>query len=247
VRPIAALKARVWIGQGRLAEALGWAHRRNLSVDDHLSYLREFEHVTLARVLIACYKSDRAERSIHKAVGLLERLLKAAEEGGRTGSAIEILVLQALAHEAQGNIPLALVPLERALNLAEPEGYVRIFLDEGIPMAGLLKRMNASREGGRPVVSEVVNKYIHKLLAAFGKQEDAHPSSLSHQPLIEPLSQRELEVLQLIAQGLSNYEISERLFLALNTVKGHNRKIFDKLQVQRRTEAVARARDLGLL
>ena len=107
VRPIAALKARVWVAQGRLAEALDWARERGLSVDDDLSYLREFEHITLARVLIAQYKSDRADRSIHEAVGLLERLLKAAEEGGRTGSVIEILVLQALAHEAQGNIPRA--------------------------------------------------------------------------------------------------------------------------------------------
>jgi LuxR family maltose regulon positive regulatory protein len=247
VRPVAALKTRVWIGQGRLTEALGWAYRRDLSVDDDLSYLREFEHITLARVLIACYKSDRVERSIHEAVGLLERLLKAAEEGGRMGSVIEILVLQALAHKAQGNIPLALVPLERALTLAEPEGYVRVFVDEGPAMAELLTRMNAARDGGRSVLSEVVNTYIHKLLVAFGKQKDVHPSSLSPQPLIEPLSQRELEVLQLIAKGLSNDEIGKRLVLALDTVKGHNRKIFDKLRVQRRTEAVARARELGLL
>jgi LuxR family maltose regulon positive regulatory protein len=257
VRPVAALKARAWIRQGRLTDALGWAHGRDLSVDDDLSYLREFEHVTLARALIARYKSDREERPIHEAVGLLERLLKAAEEGGRMGSVIEILVLQALAHEAQGDIPLALVPLERALTLAEREGYVRVFVDEGVPIAELLTRMNASREGGRPVPStgsgqalsevEGMKGYIHKLLAAFGKQEDVHPSSLSHQPLIEPLSQRELEVLQLIAQGLSNREISERLFLALSTVKGHNRIIFGKLQVQRRTEAIARARELGLL
>jgi LuxR family maltose regulon positive regulatory protein len=203
VRPVAALKTRVWIGQGRLTEALGWAHGRGLSVDDDLSYLREFEHVTLARVLIARHKSDRAERSIHEAVGLLERLLKAAEEGGRTGSVIEILVLQALAHEVQGDISAALMPLQQALTLAEPEGYVRVFVDEGAPMAELLTRMNTSREGR----TLRVKAYIHKLLAAFGKQEDVHPfgsaqdkpSSLSPQPLVEPLSQRELEVLQLIA------------------------------------------------
>ena len=125
VRPIAALKARVWVAQGRLDEALGWAREQGLSAHDDLSYLREFEHITLARVLLARYKSDREERSIHEAMGLLERLLQAAEEGGRTGSVIEILVLQALAHEAQGDSPSALVPLERALTLAEPEGYVR--------------------------------------------------------------------------------------------------------------------------
>ena len=122
VRPIAALKTRIWVAQGRLAECLGWVRERGLSFDDDLSYLREFEHVTLARVLMARYKSDLEERSIHEAVGLLERLLKAAEEGERTGSVIEILVLQALAHQAQGNIPRALDPMERALTLAEPEG-----------------------------------------------------------------------------------------------------------------------------
>ncbi len=241
VRPIAALKTRVWVRQGRLTEALGWARERGLSVDDDLSYLREFEHVTLARVLIARYNSDREERSILEAMGLLERLLKAAEEGGRMGSVIEILVLQALAHEAQGNIPLALAPLERALALAEPEGYVRIFVDEGLPMAQLLSE--AAAHG-------MMLDYIGKLLAVFEAEEQKREDKSylpPAQPLVEPLSQRELEVLQLIAQGLSNRKISERVFLALSTVKGHNRIIFSKLQVQRRTEAVARARELGLL
>ncbi len=123
VRPIPAMKARIWVAQGRQAEALGWARERGLSADDDLSYLREFEHVTLARLLVARHKND-ADGSIHKAMELLERLLKAAEEGGRTGSVIEILVLQALAHEAKGDIPPALASLERALTLAEPEGYV---------------------------------------------------------------------------------------------------------------------------
>ncbi len=167
---------------------------------------------------------------------LIERLLKAAEEGGRTGSVIEILVLQALAHEAQGDIPPALVSLERALTLAEPEGYVRIFVDEGPAMAALLREA---------AVRSASPNYVSQLQAAFGKVEAEKPGT--QQPLIEPLSEREIEVLQLVAQGLSNREIGERLFLALNTVKGHNRNIFGKLEVQRRTEAVARARELGLL
>ena len=137
--PISAMKARIWVAQGRLTKALEWVREQGLSVDDAPSYLREFEHMTLARVLIARYKSDRETGSIHEAIGLLERLLQAAEEGRRMGSVIEILVLQALAHAAQGNIPLALVSLERALTLAEPEGYVRIFVDEGEPMAELLE------------------------------------------------------------------------------------------------------------
>ena len=111
VRPIAALKTRVWVAQGRLGEALDWAREQGLSAEDDLSYLREFEHITLARVLLARYKSDRADRSMREAMGLLERLLQAAEEGERTGSVIEILVLQALAHQTQGDIPAALAPL----------------------------------------------------------------------------------------------------------------------------------------
>jgi LuxR family maltose regulon positive regulatory protein len=241
VRSTAALKARVWIEQGRQEEALAWAQERDLSIDDDLSYLREFEHATLARVLIARYINERDEHHIQDAVRLLERLLQAAEDGGRRGSMLEILVLQALAHQAQGDIPSALVSLERALKLAEPEGYVRVFIEEGQPMANLL-----SVAAARGILPD----YTGKLLAFFEAEaqkskEKSHLSS--DQPLIEPLSERELEVLQLIAQGLSNREICERLFLAMSTVKGHNRRIFGKLEVQRRTEAIARARELGLL
>jgi LuxR family maltose regulon positive regulatory protein len=237
VRPTAALKTRVWVAQGRLAEALDWAREQGLSAHDDLSYLREFEHITLARVLLARYENDGEERSIHEAMGLLERLLEAADEGGRTGRVIEILVLQALAHEAQGESPSALVPLERALTLAEPEGYVRVFVDEGRPMAQLLSE--AAAHGMTP-------NYTGTLLAAF-EAETRKGGDKSYSSLVEPLSQREVEVLQLIAHGLSNREIGERLFLALDTVKGHNRRIFGKLSVGRRTEAVAKARSLGIL
>ena len=241
VRPIATRKTRVWVAQGRLGEALGWAREQGLSVENELSYLHEFDHITLARVLLARYQSDRADGSISGVVGLLERLLKAAEEGGRKGSVIEILVLQAIAYHAQGDLPAALLPLQHALALAEPEGYVRMFLDEGSSMMQLLREASAR---------EIMPDYTDKLLAAFEaekqKSEDK-PDLPPAQPLIDPLSQRELKILQLIAQGLSNREIGERLFLALDTIKGHNRKIFDKLQVQSRTEAIARARELGLL
>jgi len=249
VRPIATRKTRVWVSQGRLDEALDWAREQGLSVENELSYLREFDHITLVRVLLARYRIDPAEQSISGAVRLLERLLKAAEAGGRLGSVIEILALQALAYHAQGDLPAALLPLQHALALAEPEGYVRMFLDEGESMGQLLCEASAR---------QIMPDYTGKLLAAFEaekqKSEDKpdlppvlpeeHPDG---EPLIDPLSQREIKILQLIAQGLSNREIGERLFLALNTVKGHNRKIFDKLQVQSRTEAIARARELGLL
>jgi ATP/maltotriose-dependent transcriptional regulator MalT len=122
VRPISALKTRIWIRQNRLSEALGWVYEQNLSSNDDLSFLHEFEHITLARVLIAQYRNEGADSSVQDAMGLLERLLKSAEEGSRIGSVIEILVLQALAYQAQGNTQSALKSLERALTLAEPEG-----------------------------------------------------------------------------------------------------------------------------
>ena len=243
VRPIAASKVRVWVRQGELDEVSGWARERGLSVHDDLSYLREFEHITLARVLVARYARDRVESSIHEAMGLLGRLLEAAEEGVRMSSVVEILLLQALAHRARGDVLRALAPLERVLTLAEPEGYVQIFVDEGAPMAQLLSEA---------AVRGIMPDYTARLLSALkaeGKSADEPypPTAMSAQPLVEPLSQRELEVLQLIAQGLSNREIGERLFLALDTVKGHNRRIFGKLLVRRRTEAVAKARSLGIL
>src|SRR5215210_2780794 len=242
VRPVAALKTRVLVTQGRLVEALGWVRERGLSVGDDLSYLREFEHITLASVLIARYNRDRAERSIHEAMELLELLLKAAEEGGRMGSVIEILVLQALAHEAQGDSPSALVPLERALALAEPEGYVRVFVDEGIPMARLLYEA---------LSHEVGPDYVRRLLAAFpvaeSEQTASSPMRGSNSELVEPLSEREREVLQLIAEGLTNQEVATRLYLSLHTVKVHARNIFTKLAVKNRAQAVARGRALGIL
>lgn len=233
VRPIAALKARVWIKQGKLTRALGWARTQGLSVDDDLGYLREFEHITLARLLIARYKSDRVDGSIHEAMGLLERLLKAAEEGGRTGSVIEILALQALAHHAQGDVSRALASLERALTLAEPEGYVQIFVDKGPPMAALLRE--AAKHGIAP-------HYVSQLRAAFGKGK-----SPVTQPLIEPLSKRELAVLRLLRTELSGPEIARELVVSLNTLRTHTRNIYSKLGVHNRQAAVDRAEELDLL
>ena len=255
VRPVAAWKSRVWVAQGRLGEALGWAREQGLSVEDDLSYLREFEHITLARVLLARSKSDCADRSIHEAIGLLERLLQAAQVRERTGSVIEILVLQALANQIQGDIPAALVPLERALSLAEPEGYVRIFVDEGPPMAVMLAKLRErSRKRPRDASTNVPLAYIERLLALLrGErfQEGTSPAAPSAptpaQPLLDPLTERELEVLRLIAAGLSNREIADRLVLALSTVKSYVNTIYSKLQVQSRTQAVARARALHLL
>ena len=135
VRPVAALKARCWLGQDRLAEARDWVSQNNLSVDDPLEYMREFEHITLARVLLA--HSDTS--SVLQARRFLERLLPAAEQGGRTGSVIEILVLRAIAHQMRGDMRAGLALLQRAMTLAGTEGYVRIFVDEGAPVRELLR------------------------------------------------------------------------------------------------------------
>jgi LuxR family maltose regulon positive regulatory protein len=261
VRPIAAWKTRVWVAQGKLAEALDWAREHGLSVSDDLSYLCEFEHITLVRVFLARSKSDRADRSMLEAMELLERLLQAAEEGERTGSIIEILVLQALANLLQGDISAALVPLERALTLAEPQGYIRMFVDEGPPMAVLLARLHEhSRKRPRAASTNVPLAYLERLLALLrGErvQEGTSPAATSStsspsapapaRPLLDPLTERELEVLRLIAAGLSNRAIAARLVLALSTVKSYVNTIYGKLQVESRTQAVARARALHLL
>ena len=235
VRPVPALKARVWIAQGSLGEALGWAREQGLSADDDLSYLREFEHITLARMLLARHQDERAEHSLHQATRLLERLLLAAEEGGRTGRVIEILVLQALTRQRRGDIPAALACLERALTLAEPEGYVRVFIDEGPPMASLLRA--AAKQG-------TAWKYARRLLAAVTETEYNRPVK---QALIEPLSERELDVLRLLGTELDGPAIARELMVSLNTMRTHTKNIYTKLAVTNRRAAVRRAQELDLV
>ena len=242
-----AMKARIWVAQGKLSKALEWVGAQDLSVDDAPNFLHEFEHVTLARVLIARHQSDRETGIIYAAIGLLERLRQTAEEAGRMGSVIEILAFLALAYAAQGDLPQALTSLERALTMAEPEGYLRCFVDQGEPMRLLIDDFRTQIEEPAPERHKL-SEYVGKLLAAFAPPANRQfKIQISNSELVEPMSQRELKVLQLIAQGLSNREIGARLFLALSTVKGYNQKIFDKLQVQSRTEAIARARELDLL
>jgi LuxR family maltose regulon positive regulatory protein len=238
VRPIAALKTRIWITQGRISQAQGWVRERGLSGDDDLSFMREFEHITLARVLIAQYKCDLVNDSIHEAIGMLERLLQAAEEGERTGSMIEILVVQSLAHLTQGNIPLALAQLERALTLAEPEGYTRIFIDEGSPIENLLNHIKTN--------SKNLNNYIQRLNAVF-LDEKPTLSGTNQQSLIEPVSERELEVLRLLRSELSGPEIARDRMVSLSTVRTHIQHIYAKLGVNNRRAAVRRAEELDLL
>ena len=235
VRPIAALKARVWVKQGRLTEALGWARTQDLSVDDDPGYLREFEHITLARALLIEYRTTPVERSLRALMALLARLLHAAEAGGRQGHALEILSLQALAHAARGDIAQALAPLARALALAEPEAFVRVFVDEGTPMATLLQ---AAVQNG------IAPNLVSQLRAAFGQPAGITPVA---QPLIEPLSEREFEVLRLLDTELSGPEIARKLMVSLNTLHTHTKRIYSKLGVNNRRAAVRRAEELALL
>lgn len=234
VHPIAALRAQILIKQGRWSDALGWARQQKLFIDDQLSYLHEFEHIVLARLLIARYKHEHVDAAIHQAMELLERLRQAAEAGGRVGSLIGILVLQTLAHEAQDDIPSALEYLERALTLAEVEDYVRIFTAEGLSMAALLRE--AAKRGITP-------NYVSRLRAAFGQ---AKGRTTATQLLIEPLSERELEVLGLFRTELNGPEIARQLVVSLNTLRTHTKNIFTKLGVNNRRAAVRRAEELGL-
>jgi LuxR family maltose regulon positive regulatory protein len=240
LRPIAALKAHIYIKQGRLDKARAWTAECGLSLADEVSYLHEFEHLTLARLEIANPLVN----------ALLARLLQAAEAQKRRGSALDILLVLALAHEAQGNRPQALAALERALALAEPEGYVRIFVDEGEPMRLLIADCRLQIEKPLRGQDHKLPGCVDKILAAFSTPAEATTqSTVTNQvsEIVEALTDREHEILRLIAKGHSNTEISQRLYLALSTVKGHNLRIFAKLQVQNRTEAVARARALGYL
>jgi LuxR family maltose regulon positive regulatory protein len=234
VRPVAALRARVHLAQGRVGDALAWAHDRHLSATDTLSYLHEFEHITLARVLLAQDTTGDAEGPGDEATRLLERLLAAVKEGRRRGSVIEILVLQALDHQARGDVPAAVAALEQALTLAEPEGYVRVFMDEGPPMTTLL-RAGAQHGRGRD--------YARRLLAADSAKARPAPAQRG---LVEPLSERELHVLRLLRTDLSGPDIARELTVSLNTIRTHTKSIYAKLSVNNRRAAVLRADELDL-
>jgi LuxR family maltose regulon positive regulatory protein len=235
VHPIPAMQARLRAMQGELGDALSWAREQGLSSADDLSYLREFEHITLARVLLAQYAAERTEKCIDEATRLLERLLHAAEGGGRTASVIEILVLQALAHQARGEFPAALAALEHALMLAEPEGYVRVFADEGQPMTSLLRAIE--KKG-------IARNYVRRILSAASTVDDSAPAS---EGPFEPLSERELDVLRLLATDLDGPAIARELFVSVNTMRTHTKSIYAKLGVNSRRAAVGRAKELGLL
>jgi LuxR family maltose regulon positive regulatory protein len=232
VRPIAAIRARFWIALGRTAEALTWARTRELSVDDELSYVREYEHLTLARVLAARLAPGDDVRELSR---FLARLLGAAEEGGRTGSVVDGLLLQALVAQAASDMPAAVQVARRAVALAEPIGYVRLFVDHGprlVPiLRGLLKRTPN-------------DEYVRQLLSALTATDVPLPEQ---DRLVDPLSERELEVLRLLASDLDGPDIARELVVSVNTMRTHTKNIYAKLGVNSRRAAVQRARELELL
>jgi LuxR family maltose regulon positive regulatory protein len=237
LNPLGAHLARTQLAQGDVAAAARWVRERKLGVDDELTYMREVEHLVLARVLIAQDKPGEALR-------LLGRLLSAAHAAGRIGTVIEILVLQALLLQAEGATTRAVRILGDALSLAEPEGCVRIFVDEGAPIAALLRRV---------LSAGISPKYVGMLLSTL-RQNAEDPQRLTEadipkdaQLMLELLSERELEVLRLIASGLSNGEIAQELYVTPGTAKRHAHNIYRKLEVRSRTQAIARARDLNLI
>jgi LuxR family maltose regulon positive regulatory protein len=231
---VESFRARLWTAQENVEAAGLWAETSGLHVDSELSYMREEETIILARVLMAQKIWDAADR-------LIDRLLKVTESGDRWGRVIELLILRALVFDAQDKSNVALEHLARALKLGEPQGYVRIFVDEGETMARLLYL--AAARGISP-------GYTGELLTAF---QDMEPSPIAESEVrepksgfIEPLSVRELEVLDCLADGLSNREIAQRLTISLTTVKTHTRNIYRKLDVNSRTQAVAKGKAFGI-
>lgn len=237
--PAPAERARLLLAQGRTDEAERWAEERGLSEADEVSYPRERDYLVLARVLLARAAPARA-------LALLDRLDALAASQGRAGSVIEIRALRALTLQAAGDHDRALAVLADALALARPEGYVRVFADEGPPMAPLVKSLVGARRRARAAVpSGAAQAHLDRVVRAFGPPDRA--ATPAQPGLIEPLTARELEVLAFIAGGRRNRDIAAELVVTLETVKKHTTHIFDKLGATNRTEAVARARELGLI
>lgn len=238
-RPVSAWKARVRLLQGRLTDALAWTRAQSLSVTDEPVYTREYEHLTLARVLIAQLRTRPSVPEARRVDAFLERLRVAAEPNGRIGALIDISMLRALLWSAVDDTTGALAHLECALALAEPEGYVRTFVDEGAPMRDLLRHAVSAGVGG---------DYARRLLAAFDAPSQAAASAKANIGVLpEPLTARELEILRLVAAGMQNQEIADHLVISLATVKRHIANTYGKLAVGNRTAAIARANELHLI
>ena len=232
---VQAWKARLMLIRDKITAAKRWVETQNLDISGSITQLNESQYLVFARILLAQDKVEEAQL-------LLQRLFEEAESCGRVSRLIEILILQALVFDKKKEQEKALAVLEHAIELAEAGGYVRIFVDEGPRLARLLYQA-ANRK--------VAHAYIQRLLAAFPIPKDnkkvGRKSGQASPEFIEQLSERELEVLQLLADGLSRQEIATRLIISLNTVKTHTRNIYSKLGVHNQLQAVGKAQGLGLL
>jgi ATP/maltotriose-dependent transcriptional regulator MalT len=244
LNPVPVQRARLLLAQGDVAAAARWAEQRGLDPADEPGYPCEPEYLVLARVRLAQHRPAQA-------LALLERMLAAAAAQGRTGSVIEIGALRALALAARGDQDAAAEALARSLALGCPQGYVRVFADEGAPMAALLARLVTARRDEQTAAQGVELGYLARVLRAFGRKGAAAGSgrrpATAVPGLVEPLTARELEVLQLLAVGLTNQAITGELVVSLDTVKKHVSHVLGKLGAANRTEAVSRARQLGLI
>jgi len=243
LNPVLSQRARLLLAQGDVTAAARWTTAVGLSPDDEPDYPREPAYLMLARALLA---QDRPG----PALTLLQRLLATAASQGRTGSVIEIQALRALALAARGDHASALGALTEALTPACPQGYVRVFADEGVPMRALLTQLSATRKDQRAPVRDIHPRYLAALVRACGQAGAAPPprqATAAPPGMAEPLTDREVEVLRLLAAGRSNQRIAHDLVVALDTVKKHVTHILGKLGAANRTEAVARARQLGLI
>ncbi len=218
---------RFWLSQGSLERVSQRIKNSGISLTDEITYLHELQYLTFLRWLLACKNYDAA-------LGLVERILQIAKNEQRMVRVVELLVLQSLAYQGKKNTSTTVNTLAQALSLAQPEGYQRVFLDEGEQVAKLLYLAKSNREAAG---------YASELLAAFGPLSG--PAPVPVQFLIEPLSAREIEVLKLIEAGLSNQEIAAKLFISIPTVKRHISNIYAKLDVKTRTQALSRGKELG--
>jgi LuxR family maltose regulon positive regulatory protein len=231
----AAWQLRIWLAQGKLEAASQWMNERKPDLKKELSHFDGMEYIGFARVLIA-------QGKLNESISILDRLLEAAKTGGDVTREIELLILQAFAFQSGGDMNQALVTIEKALNLGESRGFYRIFVDEGPSMASLLYEAL-----GHGIAPDYVNRLLGAFSSNISEQADPSASQVFESGYIEPLSEREIEVLQLVAEGMTNPEIAAKLILSLYTIKTHTRNIYGKLGVNNRTQAVAKARALGIL
>jgi LuxR family maltose regulon positive regulatory protein len=232
LRPVPAVRARLQLRRGELGLAAEWAAAVEVCPEDDLTYLREFEHVTLGRLLLAEHAAGRGDSTLHEAIGLLNRLLAAADAGARDGTVIEILLLLALAHQQRRDTTAAMHDLQRAVALAAADGFVRMFADEGEALVPLLTTLALKNTSG----------FVRRLIATIGTRAPAANPS----PLVVPLSDRELDVLRLLGSDLNGPDIARELSVSLNTMRTHTKSIYAKLGVNSRRAAVMQAAELNL-